>query len=52
MHQDNDQRPPLMPARDNAFPLNVDVHNLTLDVLAGWDDELADEYRQSPFSEE
>ncbi|PON44989.1 hypothetical protein PanWU01x14_262310, partial [Parasponia andersonii] len=44
----------LPPVRENVFPLNVDVHNLriTLDALADWDDELADKYRQSPFSEE
>ncbi|PON56602.1 hypothetical protein PanWU01x14_180150 [Parasponia andersonii] len=54
MHQDNERRPPVPPTKDDAFPLNVDVHNLriALDALAGWDDELADGYRQSPFSEE
>ncbi|PON33958.1 hypothetical protein PanWU01x14_348430 [Parasponia andersonii] len=54
MKQDNERRPPVPPARDDAFPLNVDVHNLriALDALAGWDDELTDGYRQSPFSEE
>ncbi|PON64951.1 hypothetical protein PanWU01x14_121280 [Parasponia andersonii] len=52
--QDNKQRSLFPPARNDAFPLNVDVHNLriALDALAGWDDELADGYRQSPFSEE
>ncbi|PON41268.1 hypothetical protein PanWU01x14_291070, partial [Parasponia andersonii] len=52
--QDYEHKSPLPPARNDAFPLNVDVHNLriALDALAGWDDELADGYRQSPFSEE
>ncbi|PON53687.1 hypothetical protein PanWU01x14_200290, partial [Parasponia andersonii] len=52
--QDNERRSLIPPARNDAFPLNVDVHNLriALDALAGWDDELADGYRQSPFSEE
>ncbi|PON85796.1 hypothetical protein TorRG33x02_184050 [Trema orientale] len=50
----NDQRPPLLPARDNAFPPNIDVYNLriTLDALTRWDDELADGYCQLLFNEE
>ncbi|PON70599.1 hypothetical protein PanWU01x14_079730 [Parasponia andersonii] len=54
LYRESDQRPLLPQVRENVLPLNVDIHNLkiALDALAGWNDELVDGYRQSPFSEE